>query len=157
MEAKGLLRGNQDKAQTIQVAGFHRQLASSNLSLSLLRSPFPLPSLSSIRFYFFLFRLSSPFPSIPSLASNTFSPRAFVLFIASVSFQAFRTVYKVEALNWKPRLCRRYCGFFFPAVPVSRFCLLPFVAFLSFALTSGLFVPAAWRTVTLAPSREGSP
>lgn len=156
-----LWRGNQGKAQTIQAASFHRRLASSNLFLSsfvfflsslansLLLSPSTVLSLSL-----------SFSPSIPILASDTFSPRAFALFIVSVSFQAFRTVYKVEALNWKPRLCRRYCGFSFLPFRFRRVCCLP----LPFYSLRPHFCPLPfflfqqrWRTVTLAPSREGSP
>lgn len=123
-ERPGLLRGNQGKAQTIQVAGFHRRLASTSLFLS------PLSFFSALSLSHSLFRHSSPSSSISTLTSDTFSPRAFAFFIASVSFQAFRTVYKVEALNWKPRLCRRYCGFSFPPFRFRPVCS-PLVAFFS--------------------------
>lgn len=138
----GLLHGNQGKAQTIQVAGFHRRLASLNLSLpSLSLSPSRRP---------FSSRSSAPVfsPSIDSLPRRHFrsSRREFSFFIVSVSFRAFRTVYKVEALNWKPWLCRRYCGFFFPPTlfrPVSvcvYVCCVPLPFFPTSSLLLFLFL-----------------
>lgn len=100
-ERPGLLRGNQGKAQTIQVAGFHRRLASTNLSL-LFRALLLSSALrSSIRSSFFFHPSTPPHPyRFPPLPPTHFlSLRAFALFIVSVSFQAFHTVYKVEALN----------------------------------------------------------
>lgn len=102
-----------------------------------LQAPISL-SLSSFAFFFSL----PPFFSFPidSHPRYTFSLSA--LFIVSVSFQASRTVYKVEALNWKPRLCRRYCGFFFSPFRFHPVCCL-----------SLLFYPSPSPLPFLSPQR----
>jgi len=141
------------KRKLFKLRAFTRWLPSTNLFLS----PSALSSLSRPSvFFFILFCHSSPFPSIPILASDTFSSRAFALFIVSVSFQAFRTVYKMEALNWKPRLCRRYCGFFFLPFRFRPVCCLSLLLLAFF--TSALFVSTALENrYSCTPSREGSP
>lgn len=77
----GLLHGNQGKAQTIQVAGFHRRdsqapiflFPSTPLSLFLFRRPFP--SRSSASFFFSSFFL--PIDSLPH--ADILSPRRIFL------------------------------------------------------------------------------
>ena len=67
----GLLHGNHSKAQTIQVAGFHRRLASTNFFLSL--SLFLLSRRSTL-FFLSSIVLSLSLYRFPTLASDTFSP-----------------------------------------------------------------------------------
>lgn len=148
-ERPGLLRGNQGKAQTIQVAGFHRRLASTNLFLSSSALSRPL--------FFLLPPFFAPPPSFPLLTSTLSLFEHSALFIVSVSFQAFRTVYKVEALNWKPQLCRRYCGFFFPPFRFRPVCCLSLLSFFILRLHLCSFCSCGVRGPLLfASSREGS-
>lgn len=128
------------------------QLASFNLSsfsprillLSFLATRFSLPYLPH----------SSP-PSVPYLLRH-FLPEHSPFFTVSVSFEAFHTVYKVEALNWKLRLCPRYCGFFLffffffhffvsSSLPGLRLTVLRFVAFFPVTFASFFFVFHPWR------------
>lgn len=147
-ERPGLLRSNQGKAQIIQVAGFHRRLASTNLFLSVLpRSPSLFCPLLFI-YSSFLFR--------PSFSlSHRFSPLLHFLslrplyrfcFFSSLPhcIQSGSTKLETAALSALLRLL-------LSAVPVSP-CLLPLVAFLFF--TSALFATVLGDAVTLTESRR---
>lgn len=95
---------------------------------------------------------SQPLP-LQHLLSSSVRP----LFIVSVSFQAFRTVYKVEALNWKPRLCRLYCGFFFSPFRFRPVCCLISLLFLLFRLHLCPFCPCSVGGPLLCTESRNSP
>lgn len=150
----GLLHGNQSKAQTIQVAGFHRRLASPNLSLPSLSfsSPFFLTFIRSSFFSLALHRFPSS-PTFSLLAERIFLLHRFCFFSSlPYCIQSGSTKLETVALSALLRLL-------LSADPVSPcvclcICVLHSVAFFSHLFTFALFVSAARKTVTLAPRRE---